>query len=754
MQAKNPKVSVIIPTYNRANYIVETIDSVLAQTYEDFEIIVIDDGSTDNTEDTINKYNGKIRYFYQENKGTAAARNFGISKARGEYIAFLDDDDLWLSEKLERQTAILDADKQIGFVCSAGYKIDEHNNNKISSWQRNGNANRTTFESLYERNFVYNLTVLIRKRCIEEVGGLDETLIVSQDYDLWLRVAKKHRFHYINQPLALWRIHKSNLSKNLDIRLHDHFVILNKKEIKQNISSIKQRICIARLYYEFADEYIRKGDFYKIGICYLKAIVSFPFIGYYYWPKEVENIKFSFLYRILKVYFLAIGYLLKYLFYSEQQKKNIFFKILNILSARLFLFMSYIYSLKNKLYKISDYVNFGFISEEFFHQDLRGFGGFGKTVKDISEYFNSNCGSFKSSVLIPQGLSVASSIAIKRFHNTDVLIRPIESYFSRKNHYKYMHLINSFGLNLFITIEYYPTYEYVLLAAPTTPVLIWIRDPRSEIEWRKIATVPLELAMSGRKRKDDLIRFAEEKKNSILKMLKLSRILKRKIVFATQGHCLIERAKRTYGLDSLNPHLLYNPIPLIKDRTIKYSEKPSLCFIGRLDPVKRPWIVFELAKRFPQIDFYIVGKTHAPELMKPIINKYAHIQNLKFMGLLFDKEKNDLLKNCWGIINTSIHEAIPVSFLEAFSFGKCIISCQNPDDLVKKFGFFTGEILGEGLDKYSLERFSENIENLITNRKRSMEKGKLAQTYVEENHSFSKFERQLQKILSLEKIIQ
>ena len=98
-----PKVSVIIPTYNRAHYICETIDSILAQTYRDYEIIVVDDGSADNTRKVLQKYDGKVRYFYQKNRGPSAARNFGISQSQGEYIAFLDDDDLWTENKLELQ---------------------------------------------------------------------------------------------------------------------------------------------------------------------------------------------------------------------------------------------------------------------------------------------------------------------------------------------------------------------------------------------------------------------------------------------------------------------------------------------------------------------------------------------------------------------------------------------------------------------------------------------------------------------------
>src|SRR5690349_3602213 len=108
-----PKVSVIIPTYNRAQFIARAVDSVLEQTYKDFEIIVIDDGSSDNTQEILKAYEGKIRYVYQQNKGISAARNRGIQEAKGEYIAFLDSDDVWKPEKLSVQVAILDVNPHV-----------------------------------------------------------------------------------------------------------------------------------------------------------------------------------------------------------------------------------------------------------------------------------------------------------------------------------------------------------------------------------------------------------------------------------------------------------------------------------------------------------------------------------------------------------------------------------------------------------------------------------------------------------------
>ena len=427
-------------------------------------------------------------------------------------------------------------------------------------------------------------------------------------------------------------------------------------------------------------------------------------------------------------------------------------RIFRRIFSKFFVLFAYFYSLQHKNNHGLNDINIGIICEEFFHEDLRGFGGFGKSTKNISDYFNSNGSIIKNKIIIPQGLPIASKPTVKHFHNADVIIRPKTKNEKIITHAEYMRLINFAKINIFLSIEHYPTYEYVLLASPSTPLIIWIRDPRGKEEWEKISTVPLESKAVNKNDKNTLLRFAEEKKQSITKIIKLSKILKRKIVFVTQAKFLVERAKRTYELNSINPHLLLNPIPLVENRQIKYSNNPSLCLLGRLDPVKRPWIVFELAKILPQVDFYIIGKTHFPELMNPIINKYTHLKNLKFMGILNDKEKNEILKNCWGLINTSIHEALPVSFLETLSFGKPIISCQNPDNLTTRFGFYTGELLSDGNDKNTLDAFAKQIERLLSKDSDRIDNGLAGKKYVEKKHSFINFERSLKNILRTEKI--
>ena len=165
-------VSVIIPTYNRADLIRETIDSVLSQTYPEFEILICDDGSTDNTQEIINSYNdSRIKYLYQKNSGLPAkARNLGLQVAKGSYIAFVDSDDIWLPTKLAKQIQILQKKPQIMAVASNAivFPLKEHKAFKFKQ------DKLISFDELLLENIIFNSSVLIKRQILDEIGFLDE----------------------------------------------------------------------------------------------------------------------------------------------------------------------------------------------------------------------------------------------------------------------------------------------------------------------------------------------------------------------------------------------------------------------------------------------------------------------------------------------------------------------------------------------------------------------------------------------------
>lgn len=206
-----PRVSVIIPTYNRRDYVQEAIDSVLAQTFTDYEIIVIDDGSTDGTGEALRaRYGDRIHYEWQGNQGESVARNRGIELARGEYIAFLDSDDLWLPEKLEKQVAYLDAHLDTGAVFCQSLIIDSEGN----PWPSNQILGLDIHtEDLILDNLLCNniisapMILLVRRNIINKVGGFDTSIRYGEDWDFSIRLRNQVPIAQLDEPLCCIRYH-------------------------------------------------------------------------------------------------------------------------------------------------------------------------------------------------------------------------------------------------------------------------------------------------------------------------------------------------------------------------------------------------------------------------------------------------------------------------------------------------------------------------------------------------------------------
>jgi glycosyltransferase involved in cell wall biosynthesis len=207
----NALVSVIIPTYNRVVYLKQTIQSVLSQTYQNIEIILVDDGSTLNYAESICNQFRNCKYYYKPNGGLASARNYGVSIAKGDYIAFLDDDDYWRFDKLEKQVEILNNNQSVDCVHSSAAVVDEKGNltgqcigaaqNKVH--KRSGYV----FWNALACWVVKSPTPLIRKKVFQSDLLFDETIKVGEDVDFYQRMFYRHKIHYINEPLAFYREH-------------------------------------------------------------------------------------------------------------------------------------------------------------------------------------------------------------------------------------------------------------------------------------------------------------------------------------------------------------------------------------------------------------------------------------------------------------------------------------------------------------------------------------------------------------------
>lgn len=198
-----PWVSVIIPTFNRRRFLGQAIDSVLAQTYTDFELIVVDDGSTDPTPELLAAYGPSIKVIRQPNQGVSAARNAGIRASTGELVALLDSDDHWLPRKLERQIDLFAAhpDAQI---CQTE-EIWIRNGVRVNPKKKHRKHSGMIFEKTLPLCLVSPSAVILRRSLFDEVGLFDERLPACEDYDLWLRITWKYPVHLIDTPLIVKR---------------------------------------------------------------------------------------------------------------------------------------------------------------------------------------------------------------------------------------------------------------------------------------------------------------------------------------------------------------------------------------------------------------------------------------------------------------------------------------------------------------------------------------------------------------------
>lgn len=250
-----PLVSIIIPTYRRTDYLKLTLQSVLNQTFKDFEIIVVDDGTPNDENLFLCRTFDKIKYIKIENSGgPAKPRNVGIREAKGKYIAFVDDDDLWLSTKLEKQVIILENNPDFGLVHSCCQVIDENGEEKKGIIGRPGSLNVKHGDVSMRMMGNWTLmmpTPLIRRDVIDKVGFFNQIIPSAlEDVEFWTRCSFLTSFYYLDEPLALYRVHFSNISgdalKYLELPLYLKEVI-KKQLIIDRISNNQYRFLLNNL---------------------------------------------------------------------------------------------------------------------------------------------------------------------------------------------------------------------------------------------------------------------------------------------------------------------------------------------------------------------------------------------------------------------------------------------------------------------------------------------------------------------------
>jgi glycosyltransferase involved in cell wall biosynthesis len=270
-----PTVSVIIPTYNRRQLIARSIKSVLNQTYRDFELIIVDDGSTDGTSEVVAGFNDeRIRYIRcDENRGEAAARNMGIKAARCDYIAYQDSDDEWLPEKLARQMELLEnAPPEVGVIYTGFWKTENHRKIYIPfSWvnQKNGDI----YKELLKGNFVGSPVVLIKKECFDSAGLFDERLRNLVDWEMWLRISRHYHFRCVDEPLAVAHYDADNISDNPNSLIESLELVLEKN--RDGFEGDKR--LLARHWINIGNLLVAKGIAKRGRHYIIRAVRLYPF---------------------------------------------------------------------------------------------------------------------------------------------------------------------------------------------------------------------------------------------------------------------------------------------------------------------------------------------------------------------------------------------------------------------------------------------------------------------------------------------
>lgn len=275
-----PAISVVIPAYNAASFVEQTLQSVFSQTFRDTEVIVVDDGSTDNTRAVLQKYSDRIRYVYKENGGQSSARNAGIRIAGGEYIALLDHDDMWLENKLELQLREMNRSKTTGLVTCGSVSFVPSGDTGTEIPRLNHLGREQLLSRLVLENCMGSCSkTLIRSDCFRSLGMFDESLHMAEDWEMWFRIAGAYDIRSVELPLVRYRIHPGNRSSSSgEINLANELIFLGRVFAKSDFRRrwFLKRQAFSNRYLHAAIAARESSDMPLVRRRLLRAILYYP----------------------------------------------------------------------------------------------------------------------------------------------------------------------------------------------------------------------------------------------------------------------------------------------------------------------------------------------------------------------------------------------------------------------------------------------------------------------------------------------
>lgn len=363
----------------------------------------------------------------------------------------------------------------------------------------------------------------------------------------------------------------------------------------------------------------------------------------------------------------------------------------------------------------------GVVANEFFDLETGRMGGFGWATRQVANCFNANPDLGVDIVFIAGEGYAKPGQPEPAIHNTR-LILPL------KNRVQYVQKLWAEQFDLLLSIDYRPSYRPIFWVLPRAPIIVWVRDPRPPEDMARIKTVRIpgeDIFPKGLITPDC---------TSLAQVVKVSKWFHRPVLFGTPANFLKQKVPGTYGVTPTEVRLLPNIIDMDPGEIVK-SKKPSVIFLARLDPYKRPWLFAELARHFPEVDFIFLGQPHfsgegawEPKDLPANVQLKGHVEGA---------EKVKILADAWVLVNTSIHEGLAVSFQEALRCETPLLSCVNPEDVVSRFGIYVGRFDGDGME--SIPKFKEGLQRLLKEQAFRVNLGKLGRDWVKKTHNSDQF---------------
>ncbi|MBW8010755.1 MAG: glycosyltransferase [Chloroflexi bacterium] len=283
-----PRLSIVIPTYNRGHYIFECLQSIWDQGYQDYEILVVDDGSTDNTLEILQPLieNKKVKLLHQTKSGAAAARNKGVINATGELIAFLDSDDIFYPSKLKKQAEYMDQHPSVMILHSNFNKFDDFGNDLGTKYTSFFSGHIYPEILLYWEMLMATSCVIVRADLFNEIGLFDEDLTSAEDLDLWARIARKYPIHHMPEILAGIRVHPQNISVDKSKMAERHLKYLHKAAKEDpNLGEAFEKKMYSRLFMYSGFNMLGEGTQKEMQIVRKFMVTSLK-----YWPRQLKSL--------------------------------------------------------------------------------------------------------------------------------------------------------------------------------------------------------------------------------------------------------------------------------------------------------------------------------------------------------------------------------------------------------------------------------------------------------------------------------